>query len=203
VPATRRWPVLLGATDELELIAENMEDGSGEPARTAELIARAEQLAKAPDPRAWFYRSIGKEVPPDDVTFGPWVAGRARHVITTPYDHRGRPLPAVEVGLVPSEVCWHAPVLLRFGSFNECPACEEHAAMQKHWLEKHEAEVVAITHDVIELRVGKPAATRDEARALARQQYSYCTDIVSQGCGTVEALAGQLYRAKAWYFWWD
>jgi hypothetical protein len=203
VPVTGRWPVLLGGADKLELIRENMENGHGGRRQTAELLRRAEGLANDPDPRAWFYESIGKEVPPDDVTFRPWVAGRARHAITTPYDYRGMPLFAVEVGLLPSEVCWHAPVLLGFGSFNSCPPCEEHAAMQKHWLERYEAEVVAITHDVIELRVGKPPATRDEARRLARQHYSYCTDIVSQGCETVEALAAQLHRGKAWYFWWD
>jgi hypothetical protein len=73
----------------------------------------------------------------------------------------------------------------------------------KHWLERYQAEVVGMTHDVIEMRVGRPPTTRDDARELARQQYYYCTDIVSQGVETVDALAACLLRGRVWYFWWD
>ncbi|MEN3327087.1 MAG: hypothetical protein V7638_1894 [Acidobacteriota bacterium] len=51
--------------------------------------------------------------------------------------------------------------------------------------------------------VARPASTRDEALALAKQQFIYCSDIVHQGVGSVEALAATLFGATVWYFWWD
>jgi Domain of unknown function (DUF4253) len=45
--------------------------------------------------------------------------------------------------------------------------------------------------------------TRKDALDLAREQYIYCSDIVSQGTGTLEALAAGLLGGTAWFFWWD
>ena len=38
---------------------------------------------------------------------------------------------------------------------------------------------------------------------LALEHFLYCTDIVNQGYGTVEALAAVLLKSKYWHFWWD
>ncbi len=72
-----------------------------------------------------------------------------------------------------------------------------------YWQQKYKAEIVAATHDVIEMRVGSPPTTRDAALALAREQYAYCSDIVDQGCETLSNLAAALLKGKTWYFWWD
>ena len=39
------------------------------------------------------------------------------------------------------------------------------------------------------------------APALAREQSTYCGDIVSQGVGSVTKLAAVLLDAPAWHFW--
>jgi hypothetical protein len=200
VPHTGCWPVLLGDEEDLESHRENVADSKE---RTATLLEQAEVLARDPNPRAWFYGSIGKDVPEDDVQFGPWDGRyRPNNRFSIPYDG-GEPRPAILLGLVPTQTCWHVPAILRYGGWNACPPPQEHAALMKHWLERYEAEVVGMTRDVIEMRVGRPPTTRDEARGLARQQYSYCTDIVSQGVETVDALAACLLRGRVWYFWWD
>jgi hypothetical protein len=96
-----------------------------------------------------------------------------------------------------------APCFLRIGNWNAVPKAQEHAAIFKYWQEKFGASVACIADDVIELTVIRPAATRDEALALARQQYVYCADIVDQGVGSIEALAATLIGSTVWYFWWD
>jgi hypothetical protein len=55
------------------------------------------------------------------------------------------------------------------------------------WQAKYGEEIVCVIAYVIE----------------AREQFSYCSDIVTQGAGTIDALAATLYNGKSWYFWWD
>jgi hypothetical protein len=53
------------------------------------------------------------------------------------------------------------------------------------------------------LTVARKPQSRDEAIALAREQYAYCADIVDQGVGTISQLAKDLMAYDWWYFWWD
>jgi hypothetical protein len=212
VPISGHWPVLLGDDDDLEMIRDNWE----EPQRpAAEVLREAEVLAQDPNPRAWFYRQIRAErdepltaadLAPeaDDWPIGSWPRNaRGNDDFSIPDDFGGDPKPRVYIALVPTQTSWHVPVLLNFGNFNSCPAPAEHAAMLKHWNEKYGAEVVSMTHDVIETRVARPPKTRAAALALAKQQYAYCSDIVSQGVETLSRLAACLLNGRAWYFWWD
>jgi hypothetical protein len=107
------------------------------------------------------------------------------------------------VVLLPTRIPWHVPALLGFGGWNACPAPEEHAAVWKSWGGRYEAEVMTITHDVVEMRVGRPPQTRDEAIALAKEQYIYCSDIVDQETETIDRLAAGLLESLVWSFWWD
>jgi hypothetical protein len=107
------------------------------------------------------------------------------------------------VVLLPTRIPWHVPAILGFGGWNACPAPEEHAAVWKSWGERHDAEVMTITHDVVEMRVGRPLGNREAALALALEQYLYCPDIVEQGTETLERLAAGLLESPVWYFWWD
>jgi hypothetical protein len=52
--------------------------------------------------------------------------------------------------------------------------------------------LVGLSHDVVNIRVRRRPKTRGEALDLAREQYSYCSDIVDQGVGTLNALAAAL-----------
>jgi hypothetical protein len=63
--------------------------------------------------------------------------------------------------------------------------------------------VAGISEDVVEAAVPLPPQTMEAALILAREQYAYCDDIVSQGCGTIEHLAELLVNRPTWYFWWD
>ncbi len=76
-------------------------------------------------------------------------------------------------------------------------------ARLRRWQERFGAEVVAVSHDVVELRVLRPPTNPAVCVALAHEHYAYCGDIVHQGFGSLARLAGSLLDARAWYFWWD
>jgi Domain of unknown function (DUF4253) len=56
---------------------------------------------------------------------------------------------------------------------------------------------------VMELEAARKPSTKEEALKLAQEQYWFCYDIVEQGVGTIENLAGGLMASSVWYFWWD
>lgn len=73
------------------------------------------------------------------------------------------------------------------------------------WLEELEKnqpfELSTIAHDRLEGVFLTPIA---EPMKLARKMVKFCSDIVDQGCGSVEILAQELQRQPArLYFWWD
>jgi hypothetical protein len=55
----------------------------------------------------------------------------------------------------------------------------------------------------MELEVQRPPGSKDQAMALAKEQYGFCYDIVDQGVGALRPLAATLEHAGNWYFWWD
>jgi Domain of unknown function (DUF4253) len=75
--------------------------------------------------------------------------------------------------------------------------------MARRWHEQYGAEIIGAFPDLMEMRVARPALTREDALDLAKEQYIYCIDIVSQGTQTVQALAAGLLGGTAWFFWWD
>lgn len=114
-----------------------------------------------------------------------------------------KPHSEVVIAVIPAGEPWMVPCYLKIGNWNEVPKAEEHAALFKYWAESYGAKVACIADDIIELTVDRPASSRKEALALAKQQFVYCADIVHQGVGSVEALAATLLGATVWYFWWD
>jgi hypothetical protein len=115
----------------------------------------------------------------------------------------GKPLEEVYIGLVPTVNSYETPAYLKYGGWNACPGPEQHVALMKYWHEKYGANIISITGDTIECTVDNPPKTKEEAMVLAREQFLYCEDIVTQGCGSISALAGTLLNAKYWFFWWD
>ncbi|XUM20544.1 DUF4253 domain-containing protein [Bradyrhizobium oligotrophicum S58] len=119
-------------------------------------------------------------------------------------DYRtGQPLEKVIIGLAPTDDWTTIPAILRWGHWNACPKPEEHVAAFRSWRDRYGAELVGMSHDVINLRVAKRPKTRDEALGLAREQYVYCPDNIEQGLGSFSALAAALMESDWWYFWWD
>ena len=76
-------------------------------------------------------------------------------------------------------------------------------AAQRSWSERYGAEIVGVTRDTLNLRVGRRPETREEALRLAREHYIYCNDSIDQGAGTQSNLAAQLMQHEWWSFWWD
>lgn len=109
----------------------------------------------------------------------------------------------VAISLVPTSAACETPAWMRFGGWNACPEPGVHVAMMRYWQERYGAEPVCMTFDILEFRISRPPMTPEAARALALEQYVYCSDIVDQGVETVDALAMTLWQAPTWYFWWD
>jgi hypothetical protein len=109
----------------------------------------------------------------------------------------------VRIALVPTDDWTTVPAHLRWGGWNGCPAAEYHVAALREWRDRYGVELVGMSSDTINLHVKKRPVTREEALALAREQYVYCPDIIDQGVGTYSALAAALMAEDWWYFWWD
>ena len=73
----------------------------------------------------------------------------------------------------------------------------------RSWRDRYGAELIGMSSDTINLRVAVRPKTREEALALARDQYVYCADNIDQGVRTYSALAAALMESDWWYFWWD
>ncbi len=138
----------------------------------------------------------------DEIT-GPMEGGEASDEFIGILDY-GRPRKTIPLLLaeIPVKNPWEVFAWIPFGSWNACPAPEEHMAAAKYWYEKYGAAPAVMTMDVLEFSVPAPVK-REEAMALAWEQTAYCPDIVEQGCGTVGRLADCLAKSTTWFFWWD
>lgn len=146
-----------------------------------------------------------KEIYGEYDIMGEWVDDiEPRNYITSYLDFRtGEPLNEVHIGLIPTNNSYEIPAYVKYGGWNACPMPEEHVAIMKYWNEKYGAKIISITGDTIGCVVDNPPTTKEEAMALAREQFLYCDDIVTQGCESISILAGTLLNARYWEFWWD
>lgn len=107
------------------------------------------------------------------------------------------------IGLAPTRNCWEVPAYIPFGGFNACPFPEVHVAMLRHWQQTYAAELVTMTHDTIEVEVGRRPQTREEAMRLANDQMTYAEFDQSLYWSKTENLAASLLISPVWQFWWD
>jgi hypothetical protein len=211
VGETGRWPALLGQIGGVnapgifapELL--HMVHGSGIPLPRANL-----ERAAAVDAGRWFAEHALPDCEDDDwseygLELGVEVSpGEPSHEFTIPYDVVTREaFSHVSIGLFPTPHSWEVPAWLCFGGWNGSPEPHEHVAIFAHWRERYGAEILGVTRDVIEAYVERPPGDLEAATVLAREQYSYCTDVIDQGTMTTERLARTLQGGTAWYFWWD
>lgn len=101
------------------------------------------------------------------------------------------------------ESLWGIPAQFKYGNWNDYPSSEIHCAIWKHWEDKYGAKIVGIGNDIIEGYDTHPPKTKEDAMALAWEQYLYCYDIVDQGVETISNLGSSVINHNAWYFWWD
>lgn len=104
--------------------------------------------------------------------------------------------------LLPTDKPWEAAAYIPFGGWNDCPVPEEMTAVLRYWYETWGAVPAVITHDVLEMVLPSPIP---EAQVwdVAKEQFSFTTDCVFQGMGTLGALADTLRQSTVWFFWWD
>lgn len=115
----------------------------------------------------------------------------------------GQPLDKVHILLLPTTEGAAVPAFLRWGGWNACPPPEYHVAALRSWHERYGAELIGITGDVINLRVARRPRTRDEALALAHEQFLYCEDLILQGTEAFAPHAASLMASDWWFFWWE
>ena len=80
---------------------------------------------------------------------------------------------------------------------------EYHVAASRSWRERHGAQLVGMSADVLNIETIDGPRSRDDALALAREQYVYCGDLVNQETYTLSDLAAGLIANPWWCFWWD
>ena len=103
---------------------------------------------------------------------------------------------------IPAEHPWEIFAWMPFGGWNECPSDEEQMAAAKYWFEEYGAVPAVMTRDVLEFDLPAPIP-KERAMELAMEQYTFCSDIVDQGCGSIGMLADSLWQSDKWFFWWD
>ncbi|MBO3734222.1 DUF4253 domain-containing protein [Glycomyces niveus] len=177
-------PVLLGAAEEWRDNGEAIiHEGDDELTRADEIDAAEllhDKAAEAGEPA----RGV------------PILPRRGDTDFATPHEQHGL------LGLVRTDAGWKIPAMFPWkGSTNWELYGAEHAAVLHGWHRRFEAELVAMTYDVIELYVPHPPGA-EEALAVASEVYAYCPDLLDSGVPTLEDLAEHMIRSKAWYFRW-
>jgi hypothetical protein len=192
-------PIILGKAEDVRRINEFWREMKGSP---EELVSNAESVNLG----LWFEQRIeDPEFMEDLVDDSEWytTSGATGEFQSVADILSGKIYPKVWIAKIPTGNRYEVPAYLKLGGWNECPASEEHVAVWRFWQAKYGAEILCATADVIEATVTNPPTEKDECFTLAREQFSYCSDIVTQGVGTIDALAAMLCNGKSWYFWWD
>lgn len=114
-----------------------------------------------------------------------------------------KPREEIVIVKIPTENPWEVAVWMPMGGFNDCPMPSEQVAVFKYWYEKYGAVPAVVGYDTWELYTDKTLKENNELEELAVEQYSFCYDIVDQGCETIRNLASGLRNSHIWYFWWD
>lgn len=103
---------------------------------------------------------------------------------------------------VPVGQPWEIFEKLPIGGWNDCPDANHMAAYCRKVYGSCGAVPALISGENLEM-VPERRPTAEEAFPMALDMYGFCTDIVTQGVGTICALADTLLRSDIWYFWWD
>jgi hypothetical protein len=190
--------VLLGGKDDVDSLAENRKLDK----TSAEEYLR---LAADVDVEKWLKKQVEDDPEQYSSEMGEWPSGAPEggsmlahlDILTK------KPKKVVYIAKITTPRNWEAPAYIGMGGWNACPDAAVLTAFAKRWHERYEAEIVSITHDVMEFSVAKPPVTKEAAIELAKEQYIFCPDIVDQGVGDVSTLAATLLNSNYWYFWWD
>ncbi|MEZ0229637.1 MAG: DUF4253 domain-containing protein [Planctomycetota bacterium] len=110
----------------------------------------------------------------------------------------------VSVALVATPIPALVPVYLGFGGQGGAPPPGEVGSVLALWNERHgPLEVVYASGDTLEVEVGRPAKSVEDAKRLSKEHYAFCDGIVKHGHGSTADLVKALAGARRWLFWWD
>lgn len=129
--------------------------------------------------------------------------GEEINYFTSYINYGGEGIKEVILFKIPVKNPWEVVAWLPMGGWNACPPAEEMMAVAKYWYEQHGAVIASVTHDTLEFYVEDPVKDGETARELAKEMYSFCTDIVDQGSGSIAELCETIKQSRVWFFWWD
>lgn len=115
----------------------------------------------------------------------------------------GQPFETVYIVILPTDDPAESLAYLGWGGWHECPDDATHVAVLRRWQKLYGAVLVGISGAVLDFKVTNGPKNREDALALAREQFYYCPDIVWQKTGGLAPLAQSLIDSDWWYFWWD
>src|SRR5262249_4373977 len=194
---TGLYPILLGDQENLDYIEEGYELAGDDERDTPAIVARSRDV----DAPRWLADRVAAAPEYYVLDHGDWpTIAEPEMGIVAHRTHHGHVKPSVFIGLLMLDAPWEAFAWLLWGGWNACPFPVEHCAVHRYWQERYGAEVVSITHDIVQCVVSRPPTDRRAALMLAEEQYYYCADIVQQGTNTIEALAASLLNSHYWYF---
>jgi len=211
VPATRRWPVLLGDDEQRARAAEIFRVDAPSTARClaaaaeqyAEMLEWGDKAARAlPDVGAVLAQIVGSGPQPfaevlRRIDGAPAIAApdearpmRRGHGPSTPELRLPR-AERVYVALVPAEHGWQVPAQLELGW--EYVSGSQLCSHLRRLDDLFGAELVGLTHDLVELAVARPPETIERAQQMA-------TLLLGADEGTD---AASLVHSPSVSLWWD
>ncbi|MBO7577687.1 MAG: DUF4253 domain-containing protein [Prevotella sp.] len=103
---------------------------------------------------------------------------------------------------VPVKQPWQILAWFPNGGGSKRPKAEHLVSVAKYWYEKYGAVPAVICDGILEFAVPQPVSEEDSL-PLAEEHYAFCTDIVDENLGTINALADVLRKSTVWLFWTD
>jgi hypothetical protein len=203
-------PVILGDDRDLAMIAEIMTLSRKRGVTVESILSK---VAGVPFPQtmraetaAWVERQ--KKEDPDwpeeenEPQMGEWPAEPPRITATEPRVPFNAttymPHERVHIALIPTTDRTEIPAYLHWGGWNACPEPHHHVAAARHWRDTYGAELVSMSHDIVEFRVTRRPKDRAEATALAHEHHDYSSEIEE-----LLPYAAELLVLDWWFFWWD
>lgn len=213
-------PVILGTPEQAERLIDLFEEDDKASPQDTLALAEGQSFDVLVEEREAVWResvahwhsrrgggaaALERALAADEIPRGAWPSGiQPREAPLALFDpDTGRVLDEVVIALMPTSRSFETAAYTRFGGWNECPQPHFHVALGREWARQYGARLIINTPNVIEYEVASPVGSREEALALAHQQYRYCRDIVRQGTGTIDTLAAMLLGSRYWLFWWD
>lgn len=204
-------PVILGGASEFTIVNELLERNSEEHPSVDLVLEHAEEIEFPASFRAtedrrferWARQNPDLARKVEGPPLGEWpdeVVGSAPG-LTVPHDYDGAPWPRVHIAIIPSDDWTTIPAFLRAGGWNCCPEAAVMVSALRSWRDRFGAELVGLSHDVMNLRVSRPPCSRGQALALAREHDLFCSDALNDV--TLVELAAHLIADDWWHFRWD